>query len=285
MKGIIAAAGTGSRLYPMTLSVSKHLMPVYNKPLIYYPITNLIASGINEICIITNKDESKLYKQLLGTGAQIGCKFEFFEQTKPIGIPDVLNYSLQVYGKKPITLILGDNVFSGNDTLVNSMREHNLIGAKIFANMVEDPTRFGVVNFNKKMKIRSLEEKPSNPKSNYAIIGLYIFDEMVYEYLDKISPSKRGELEIIDILEKYMENNKLSVEILKRGSVWFDAGTPESLLRAGQFVETYEKQSGTMLGCIEEAALVRQFVSKKTLNDLITLMPESDYKKYLKKLK
>ena len=284
MKGVIAAAGKGSRLFPLTESVSKHLLPVYNKPLIYYPITNLIASGINEICIITNPDELKLYKKLLGTGSQLGCKFEFFEQKEAIGIPDVLNYSLQVYGEKPVTLILGDNVFAASDTLINTMRKKEILGAKIFVTKVEDPSRFGVVNFDHQMKIKSLEEKPTKPKSNYAIIGLYIFDEMVFEYIKKIKPSARGELEIIDILKMYLNDKKLSLDIMKRGSIWFDAGTPESLLRAGLFIETFEKQSGIMIGCIEEAALVRGFLSENKFNNLVNLMPSSKYKQYLKNL-
>ena len=212
MKGVIAAAGKGSRLFPLTGSVSKHLLPVYNKPLIYYPITNLIASGIKDICIITNPNEIKLYKNLLGTGSQLGCKFEFFEQKKSAGIPDVLNYAFEVYGKQPLTLILGDNVFAANDALLNAMREKTISGAKVFATMVDDPKRFGIVEFNKKMEVKSLEEKPANPKSNYAVIGLYIFDEIVFDYLPKIKPSIRGELEIIDLLKMYLNNKKLSLD-------------------------------------------------------------------------
>mgnify|MGYP006147373279 CR=1 FL=1 len=284
MKGIIAAAGKGSRLFPLTEGVSKHLLPVYNKPLIYYPITNLIAAGINEICIITNPDELKLYKKLLGTGSQLGCRFEFFEQKEALGIPDVLNYSSQVYGEEPVTLILGDNVFAASDSLINSMREKEVLGAKIFATTVEDPERFGVVNLDFTMKIKSLEEKPVKPKSNYAIIGVYIFDKIVFEYLKNINPSKRGELEIIDILKMYLSDNKLSLDVLKRGSVWFDAGTPEALLRASLFVELFEKQSGVMIGCIEEAALVRGFLTKYEFSNIVKLMPSSNYKKYLKNL-
>ena len=284
MKGVIAAGGKGSRLFPLTKSVSKHLLPVYNKPLIYYPITNLIAAGINEICIITNPNEITLYKNLLGTGSQLGCKFEFFEQENSVGIPDVLNYSMQVYGKRPVTLILGDNVFAASDTLIKSMREENILGAKVFATMVGDPKRFGVVGFDKKMKVKSLEEKPLAPKSNYAVIGLYIFDEMVFHYLKNIKPSIRGELEIIDILKLYLNDNKLSLEIMRRGTVWFDAGTPESLLRAALFIETFEKQSGVMMGCIEEAAVTRNFLTKQKLKELLKTMPTSSYKKYLEKL-
>ena len=284
MKGVIAAAGKGSRLFPLTEGVSKHLLPVYNKPLIYYPITNLIAAGINEICIITNPDELKLYKKLLGTGSQLGCRFEFFEQKEALGIPDVLNYSSQVYGEEPVTLILGDNVFAASDSLINSMREKEVLGAKIFATTVEDPERFGVVNLDHTMKIKSLEEKPVKPQSNYAIIGVYIFDKIVFEYLKNIKPSKRGELEIIDILKMYLSDNELSLDILKRGSVWFDAGTPEALLRASSFVELFEKHSGVMIGCIEEAALVRGFLTKYEFSNVVKLMPSSNYKKYLKNL-
>ena len=284
MKGVIAAAGKGSRLFPLTNSISKHLLPVFNKPLIYYPITNLIACGINEICIVTNPHETKLYKKMLGTGSQLGCKFEFFEQEKPAGIPDVLNYALEVFGKKPVTLVLGDNVFAANDTLINSMREKKISGAKVFATKVDNPKKFGVVEFNKKMEVVSLEEKPIKPKSSYAVIGLYIFDETVFDYLKELNPSKRGELEIIDLLNNYFYNNHLSLEILRRGSVWFDAGTPESLLRAGLFIETFENQSGVMIGCIEEAAFMRNFITKKQLSSIVKSMPRSIYKEYLVKL-
>lgn len=284
MKGVIAAAGKGSRLFPMTNSVSKHLLPVYNKPLIYYPITNLIASGINEICIISNPDESKQYKKLLGTGAQLGCKFEYFEQEKANGIPDVLNYAVQVYGETPVTLILGDNLFAASDALIDSMRQREIVGAKIFATAVNDPSRFGIVELDNKKNIKSLDEKPLNPKSNYAIIGLYIFDELVFSYLKKLKPSKRNELEIIDILNMYLKDKNITLSILKRGSIWFDAGTPDSLLRANLFVEMFEKQSGLMIGCIEEAALVREFISKRQFIKVVNLMPDSNYKKYLKSL-
>ncbi len=284
MKGVIAAAGKGSRLFPLTKSVSKHLLPIYNKPLIYYPLTNLIASGINEICIITNPNELKLYKKLLGDGSQIGCKFDFFEQKEPMGIPDVLNYCVQVYGEKPITLILGDNVFAASDTLLNSMKKKNISGAKIFATLVEDPERFGVVNFDRKMRIESLEEKPKRPRSNYAVIGLYIFDEKVFQYIKKIKPSDRGELEIIDILKMYLTDQKLSLDIMKRGFAWFDAGNPEALLRASLFIETFEKQSGVMIGSIEEAAFVKNFIDKFQLKKLIRSMPISSYKIYLENL-
>ena len=284
MKGVIAAAGKGSRLFPLTQSVSKHLLPVYNKPIIYYPITNLIAFGINEICIITNPGESKLYKKLLGTGTQIGCKFEFLEQEKPYGIPDVLNYAKQVYGNSPLTLMLGDNIFAANENLINLMRNKKISGAKIFATLVDEPKRFGVVSFDKKMRIKELEEKPLNPKSNYAVIGLYIFDEKVFDYLKYLKPSKRGELEIIDLLQMYLNDEMLSLEIIRRGSIWFDAGTPDSLLRASLFVDTFEKQSGVMLGCIEEAALTLNFLTLKKLEKTLKTMPESSYKEYLKKL-
>ena len=284
MKGVIAAAGKGSRLFPMTNSVSKHLLPVYNKPLIYYPITNLIASGINEICIISNPDESKQYKKLLGTGAQLGCKFEYFEQEKANGIPDVLNYAVQVYGENPVTLILGDNLFAASDALIASMRQKEIVGAKIFATAVNDPSRFGIVELDNKKNIKSLDEKPLNPKSNYAIIGLYIFDELVFSYLKKLKPSKRNELEIIDILNMYLKDKNITLSVLKRGSIWFDAGTPDSLLRASLFVEMFEKQSGLMIGCIEEAALVREFISKRQFIKVVNAMPDSNYKKYLKSL-
>ena len=284
MKGVIAAAGKGSRLYPLTRSVSKHLLPIYNKPLIYYPITTLISAGINEICIVTNPNELNLYKKLLGNGNDFGCKFEFCEQIEPKGIPDVLNYSIDIYGKVPVTLILGDNIFASSDMLSYSILNNNQGGAKIFATKVDNPSRFGVVQFNKEKEIQNIIEKPKNPKSDFAVIGLYIFDEKVYEYLSFITPSIREELEIIDIINIYLKKNDLSLNIIEKDSIWFDAGTPDSLLRASIYVELFERQSGEMLGCIEEAAYKRNLISKEKINNLIKSMELSEYRIYLEKL-
>tara|TARA_Y100001970_G_C14021448_1_gene743750 strand:- start:8 stop:865 length:858 start_codon:yes stop_codon:yes gene_type:complete len=284
MKGVIAAAGRGSRLFPITKTVSKHLLPIYNKPLIYYPITTLINAGITDICIVTNPNEKNLYKKLLGNGSSYGCNFEFCEQKKPKGIPDVLNYAKNVFGKVPITLILGDNIFASSDLLSNSKNTKYENGAKIFATQVEDPSRFGVIQFKDNMEILNIIEKPKFPKSDFAVIGLYVFDAKVYEYLSLIKPSYRNELEIIDILNIYLLRKTLSLKTIKNGSVWFDAGTPESLLKASIYVELFERQSGAMIGCIEEAAFQKKLISKNQMVNLIKTMNTSDYKLYLEKL-
>ena len=284
MKGVIAAAGRGSRLFPLTKTVSKHLLPIYNKPLIYYPISTLINAGITDICIVTNPNETSLYKQLLGNGSKYGCNFEFCEQKKPKGIPDVLNYAKNVFGKAPVTLILGDNIFSSSDLLSNFKNNKGEKGAKIFAIQVEDPSRFGVIQFKDNMKILNIIEKPKFPKSDFAVIGLYVFDTKVYEYLSLIKPSYRNELEIIDILNIYLSKETLSLNTIKNGSVWFDAGTPGSLLKASVYVELYERQSGVMIGCIEEAAYRKKLISKNQMVNLTKTMNTSDYKLYLEKL-
>lgn len=281
MKGIIAAGGEGTRLFPLTKNISKHLLPVYNKPLIYYPLTNLIAAGINEICIVSNKSNIQKFKNQLGFGDNIGCSFKYIVQEESLGIPDVIIRALEVLGESPITLILGDNVITSSDVLINTLRKKNVNGAQIFTTKVQDPSRFGVVNFDKSMKIIDFEEKPNKPKSNYAIIGLYIFDKEVYKYINNISISERGEYEIIDIINQYKHKNTLNVNILKRGSMWFDAGTYDSLNRASNFIELSEKESGTMIGCIEEAAFRSGLIDKKTLFKLASSIPESGYKNYL----
>lgn len=281
MKGIIAAGGKGTRLYPLTLNISKHLLPVYNKPLIYYPLTNLIASGINEICIVSNSLNTKKYKDHFGSGEKFGCKFKYAVQEKSLGIPDVISKGYEVFGETPITLILGDNIITASDNLIDILRKKKIKGSQIFTTKVSDPSRFGIINYDKSMNILSLEEKPKFAKSNYAIIGLYIFDQNVYQYLKNIKISKRGEYEIIDIINQYKNNHSLKVNILKRGSVWFDAGTYDSMNRASNYIELSEKQSGVMIGCIEEAAFQSGFIDKDNLYELTKSMPESGYKNYL----
>ena len=281
MKGVIAAGGLGTRLYPITNNISKHLLPIYNKPLIYYPLTTLIATGIREICIVGNKEEINNFKLLLGNGTQIGCRIEYNHQPLPLGIPDVINKAEEVFGKSPITLILGDNIITASDILIEALKEKKIKGSRIFLTKVQDPSRYGVATFDKKMNIKNLVEKPKNPKSDYAIIGLYVFDELVFDEVKKIKPSRRGELEIIDVLNQYKKRNSLYFNILKRGTVWFDAGTPDSLNRANNYIQLFEKQSGTMIGSIEEAAYTRGFIEKNKLLKLCSAMPESDYKYYL----
>lgn len=284
MKGVIAAAGQGSRLYPLTACVSKHLLPVYNKPLIYYPLSTLINAGIKDICIVVNPDEMTLYKKLLGNGTDFGCNFEYCEQKAPKGIPDVLNYSQKVFGNVPITLILGDNIFPSIDLLSNYTNSKTMSGAKVFSIQVEDPSRYGIVQFDNNMNISSINEKPQNPKSNFAIIGLYVFDEKVYEYQSRIKPSKRGELEIIDILDIYLSKEQLQLDIIKKGSLWFDAGTPDSLFKASKYIKLFENKTGKMIGCIEEAAYSKNLISKNKMIEYIDLMKNSKYQAYLRKL-
>lgn len=284
MKGVIAAAGQGSRLYPLTACVSKHLLPVYNKPLIYYPLSTLIYAGIKDICIVVNPDEMNLYKKLLGNGSDFGCNFEFCEQKAPKGIPDVLNYSQKVFGNVPITLILGDNIFPPKDFLSNHTNSKTMSGAKVFSIEVEDPSRYGIVQFDKNMKISNINEKPKNPKSNFAIIGLYVFDEKVYEYQSRIKPSKRGELEIIDILDIYLSKEQLQLDIIKKGSLWFDAGTPDALFKASTYIKLFENKTDKMIGCIEEAAYSKNLISKNKMMEYIDLMKNSKYRAYLRKL-
>ena len=281
MKGVIAAGGMGTRLYPLTNNISKHLLPVFNKPLIYYPLTNLIAAGIREICVVANSKEIQIFKNLLGDGSHVGCDFHFKIQEKPLGIPNVISNAYKVFGKTSITLILSDNVITASDILIEIIRKKQIIGSQIFATKVNNSSRFGVINFNKNMVIKDLQEKPNTNRPGYAVIGLYIFDDNVYSYLNEISVSKRGELEIIDILKKYNENKKLKFNLLKRGTMWFDAGTPDSLIRASNYIQAFEKQTGIMIGCYEEAALERGFINKAKLKRLCSKMPSSNYKSYL----
>ena len=282
MKGIIAAGGTGSRLYPLTCTTSKHLQSVFDKPLIYYPLTTLIAFGINEICIVSNKNEIENFETLLGNGKKYGCKFHYAIQESAKGIPEVFSLSKPFLGEENVTLILGDNIISGGGDLSNSFHSKDINGATIFAIRVKDASRFGVVEFDFKNNILSLEEKPKSPKSDFAVTGIYKYDASVYEYSEELKPSKRGELEITDLNNIYLKYNKLKLEILKRGSVWFDAGTPQSLFEASTFIEVVEKQTGVKIGCIEEATFIRNNINLAQLGILIDQMPLCDYKIYLK---
>ena len=282
MKGIIAAGGTGSRLYPLTYTTSKHLQSVFDKPLIYYPLTTLIAFGINEICIVSNETEIDNFIKLLGNGKKFGCKFHYSVQESPKGIPEVFSLSRPYIGQEEVTLILGDNIISSGGDLSNSFHSNVVDGATIFAIKVKDASRFGVVEFDFQKNILSLEEKPKFPKSDYAVTGIYKYDATVFDYVQDLKPSKRGELEITDLNNIYLKNKKLKMEILKRGSVWFDAGTPQSLFEASTFIEVIEKQTGVKIGCIEEATFTRRNINLSQLGLLIDKMPLCDYKSYLK---
>lgn len=270
MKGIILAGGSGTRLYPNTIAVSKQLMPIYDKPMIYYPLSTLIMAKIREILIITTPHDLPQYKRLLGDGSQLGIKLEFKEQEYPKGIAEAFIIGEEFIGKDNVALILGDNIFYGYNfkTILNDKEIKRKKGAVIFSYEVSDPERFGVVEVHKGKAI-SLQEKPIKPKSNKAIVGLYIYDNNVINIAKSIKPSKRGELEITDINKAYLKKNQLSVIDLGDGFAWLDTGTHNSLLEAGQYVSTLEKRQGIKIGCIEESSYRNGWISKKTLKEEI----------------
>lgn len=285
MKGIVLAGGSGTRLHPLTLTVSKQIMPVYNKPMIYYPISTLMYAGIQEILIISTPQDLPLFQKLLGNGTSLGCHFEYAVQEKPNGLADAFIIGEKFIGKDKVALILGDNLFygAGLDRLLQS--NTNPDGGIIYAYHVHDPERYGVVDFDKSGKVLSIEEKPKNPKSNYAVPGIYFYDNNVVEYAKKIKPSKRGELEITDVNNVYLEQGKLHVSILDKGTAWLDTGTFESLLQAAKFVEVIEERQGLMVGSIEEAAYTMGYIDKKQLQKLAIPLMKSGYGKYLYNLK
>lgn len=281
MKGIVLAGGSGTRLHPITITISKQLMPVYDKPMIYYPISTLISAGINEILIISTPQDRPLFEKLLGNGNQIGCHFEYAEQEHPNGLAEAFLIGEQFIGDDNVALILGDNIFYGTG-LSNLLKENTSPdGGIVYAYHVHDPERYGVVEFDKKQKAISIEEKPLHPKSNYAVPGIYFYDNSVLEKAKKLTPSKRGELEITDINKAYLEEKKLSVTILDRGIVWFDTGTFHSLMQASTFVEVIEERQGLKIGSIEEAAFRAGFINKNQLHELAKPLMKSGYGKNL----
>lgn len=284
-KGIILAGGSGTRLYPVTNVVSKQLLPVYDKPMIYYPLTTLMLGGIREILIITTPQDLSRFEKLLGDGSQWGLKITFKCQPSPDGLAQSFIIGEDFIGEDLTTLILGDNIFYGNNLegVLNNANEEK-IGAKIFAYHVKDPSRYGVVEFNADKKVISIHEKPSNPKSNYAITGLYYYDRNVVQYAKDLKPSKRNELEITDINKIYLEKNELSVEIMDRGYAWLDTGTHESLLDAGQFISTIENRQGLKIACPEEIAYLKKWITKTDLYNLIKPLKKNQYGEYLIKL-
>ncbi len=282
MRGIILAGGTGSRLFPNTVAVSKQLLPIYDKPLIYYPISTLIEIGIKEILIITAPDQVNNFKKLLGDGKQWGITLDYIIQPEPGGLPQAFTLGEDFIGKEPCCLILGDNIFYGkgiNDTIIDSSK--NLFGARIFTYQVSDPERYGVVEFDKNGKALSIEEKPKNPRSNYAITGLYIFDETVVEKSKSLKPSKRGELEITDLINLYKIEEKLFVTAFNKGMAWLDTGTHESLIEASLFIHTLEKRQGFKIACIEEIVLKRGYINEKDLKNLVNEYGDTDYSDYM----
>lgn len=283
MKGIVLAGGTGSRLYPLTQVVSKQLQPVYDKPMVYYPLTVLIASGIREICLISTPKDLPRFRQLLGDGSQWGIHLDFREQEKPEGIAQALTIAESFLNGDQVTLILGDNIFFGGDAFPRAITEFKS-GATIFAYHVTDPERYGVVEFDAQGSALSIEEKPSAPRSNFAVPGVYIYDQQAVQISRQLKPSIRGELEITDVNQEYLRRGQLRVVRLSRGTAWLDAGTSSSLHEASSYVQTIEKRQGIKLGCPEEAALRREFLSFEAFNQLVSGMPQGEYRAYLMSL-
>ena len=285
MKGIILAGGSGTRLHPITLAVSKQLMPVYNKPMIYYPLSTLMYAGIKEILIISTPDDLPLFRKLLGDGSKLGCRFEYAVQEQPNGLAEAFVIGKDFIGSDKVALILGDNIFYGSGLKELLQANSNPEGGIIYAYHVHDPERYGVVDFDAQGRALSIEEKPENPKSNFAVPGIYFYDNTVVEIAEGIKPSERGELEITDVNNVYLQKGKLHVSILDKGTAWLDTGTFASLMQASQFVEVIEERQGLKIGAIEEAAYEMGYISKDQLLALVNPLLKSGYAKHLTQLK
>ncbi|MAW94825.1 MULTISPECIES: glucose-1-phosphate thymidylyltransferase RfbA [unclassified Leeuwenhoekiella] len=284
MKGIILAGGSGTRLYPLTVAVSKQLLPVYDKPMIYYPLSTLMLAGIQEILIITTPQDQQAFKNLLGDGSALGCSFTYEIQQEPNGLAEAFIIGADFIGEDSVALILGDNIFYGNGLSKMLQQQAHLNGGSIFAYPVKDPNRYGVVEFDKDGKAISVEEKPQNPKSKYAIPGLYFFDNRVVDFAKEVKPSARGEKEITSIQQRYLELEELQVAVMSRGMTWFDTGTIDSLNEATDFVRAIEHRQQFKIGCIEEVAFLMKYINTNQLKDLADKNANSPYGNYLKTL-
>lgn len=284
MKGIILAGGSGTRLHPLTKVVSKQLMPIYDKPMIYYPLTTLMSTGIKEILIISTSKDTQKFKELLGDGSDYGCDFQYAIQEHPNGLAEAFIIGEDFIGNNKVALILGDNIFHGSGLQQTLKTNNNPKGGVIFAYHVQDPQRYGVVEFDEESKAISIEEKPEKPKSNFAIPGIYFYDNSVVNIAKSIKPSIRGELEITDINKIYLSKEKLNVQILDKGTAWLDTGTFTSLMQASQFVQVIEERQGQKIGCIEEVAYKMGYINKSQLNKLAEPLLKSGYGKYLQQL-
>ena len=284
MKGIILAGGSGTRLHPLTLAVSKQLMPVYNKPMIYYPLSTLMHAGIREILFITTSNDQPLFKHLLGDGSKLGCRFEYQIQHEPNGLAQAFVIGKQFIGNDNVALILGDNIFFGGGMGEKLESSNDPDGGLIFAYRVHDPERYGVVEFDNQGKAISIQEKPENPKSNYAVPGLYFYDNEVIKIAENLKPSARGEYEITDVNQEYLKSGKLQVKTLPRGIAWLDTGTFTSLIQASNFVQTIEERQGSGVGCIEAVAYSNGFINDAKLKELAIPLLKSGYGNYLMSL-
>ena len=281
MKGIILAGGSGTRLHPLTLAISKQLMPIYDKPMIYYPLSVLMLAGIKEILIISTPHDLPSFERLLGDGTRLGCKFSYAVQEVPNGLAQAFVIGKEFIGNDSVALILGDNIFYGTDLQRRLLEAADPQGGVVFAYHVRDPERYGVVEFDENNKVLSIEEKPQKPKSNFAVPGLYFYDNEVIEIAENLEPSARGEYEITDINKAYLKKGKLKVGVFNRGTAWLDTGTFDSLIQAQQFVQVIEERQGLKIGCIEEVAFRKGFISESELEEIATPLIKSGYGTYL----